>query len=368
MKKFIVLFFAVLLIAAAWFFLTDDATSPPVTESEKLNEMLRSAPISRITLHRGEIDTLVLPADRIIEPRITTDETFSTGEPTQVKPFGEHLVVMEYSSVNIAAITRDGETVAEIGGDELQRPSNIMSDGERLFIYDDGRKLIHIYDADYRFIESTPFNNSYYTQGSVVMNREHIAFQHEDASGFRVSESGRQLLSVVAKENPESIIFEAIPRIVPAGKHPGGYNNLILSMNNRSDIAAAFPALPYLFVYRNFEHHQSIVLDAEEFAEIENPDLTPFQPVMGEAVRISSLMELLYLRDNGDILLFSSGLLHHLRLQRSGSYSHYRSYALVRGDTGESIQNVSSLDTFPNQPQTMYATSQGILFELRLPE
>ena len=368
MKKFIVFFFVVLLIAAAWFFLTDDTPSPPVTESEKLNEILRSAPISWISLHHGEIDTLEIPAERIMQPRISTDETFSTGEPTQVKPFGEHLIVMEYSSVNIAAITIDGETVTQIGGNELQRPASIMSDGEQLYIYDDGRKQIHIYDADYELIESIPFNNSYYTQGSVVMNREHIAFQHEEASGFRVSESGRQLLSIVAKENPDSTVFEAIPRIVPAGKHPGGYNNLILSMNNRSDIAAAFPALPYLFIYRNFEHHQSIVLEAEEFAEIENPDLTPFQPVMGEAVRISNLMELIHLRDNGDILLFSSGLLHHLRLQRSGNYSHYRSYALVRGDTGESVQNISSLDSFPNQPQTVYAVSPGFLLEFRLPD
>lgn len=368
MKKFIALLLAVLLIAAAWFYLKKETPSPPVTESDELNKMLRGAPISWISLHQGDIDTLIIPAELIIDPRISADETFSTGQPTQVKPFGDHLVVMEYSSVNIAAITKEGETVSKVGGSELQRAANIMSDGDNLYVYDSGRTEIHVYDRDYTFQNSIRFPHPYYTQGSVVMNRQHIAFQHEEASGFRVSESGHQLLSVVAKDNPESTVFEAIPRIVPAGKHPGGYNNLILSMNNRSDIAAAFPALPYLFVYRDFEHHQSIVLEAEEFAEIENPDLTPFQPVMGEAVRISSLMGLVHLLDNGDILLFSTELLHHLRLQRNGSYSHYRSYALVRDDTGESIRNISSLDTFPNQPQTIYAVSPGILFELRLPE
>jgi len=369
MRKFVAIFLLLLLVALVWIlFIKEESTIAPETESEALNEMLREAPFSRILLHEGPMDTLVIPAERILEPRITTDETFSTGEPTQVVPFRENLVLMEYSSVNIAAITRRGEKIAQIGGSELQRPANIMSDGDRFYIYDDGRKQIHKYNEEYQLKESIPFNNPYYTQGSVVMNRNHIAFQHEEASGFRVSETDYSLLSVVSRQNPDSTVFEAIPRIVPSGKHPGGYNNLILSMNNRSDIVAAFPALPYLFIYRDFAHHQSIVLEAETFAEVDNPALTPFLPVMGEAVRISSLLDQVHMLDNGDILLFSFEQFHHLRLQRNGSYTHRRSYTLVRGDTGETISSVSSIATFPDQPDTIYIVSPGILFELELPD
>jgi hypothetical protein len=88
---------------------------------------------------------------------------------------------------------------------------------------------------------------------------------------------------------------------------------------------------------------------------------------MGEAVRISDLMDDLYLMDNGDILLFSIGQLNHIQLQRNGEYIFNQSYVLKRGDSGEVIQSISSIDGSSGQPRTFYIVSSGVLFEVELP-
>jgi len=340
---------------------------PPETESESLNKMLQSAPISWIDLNSSEIDTLMIPDSKIFVNRFSNDLTVEIGRPSQVKAFGDYLVLLEYLSPDITVVDREGNPVKKIDGD-FQRPASLMSDGDDLYIYDDDLKKIHVYNSEFEFQSSFPFEHPYYTHGSVLMNEKHIAFQHDEASGFRVSETDRKLLSVALREQPDTTLFEALPRIVPSGKQPGGFNNLLFSINNKNEIAAAYPALPYLFIYRDFELDHNIVLEAEHYEAVENPSLNPFEPEFGEAVRVSSLMNHIYLMDNGDILLFSFKLLHYLKNDSENGYDVYRSYALFRGDTGEQIQSINSMDAFPDNPNRFYATGTNVLFELILPE
>jgi len=345
----------------------DPPPPPPETESESLNEMLQGAPISWINLNSSEIDTLLIHDSKIFENRFSDDLTVEIGRPSMVKVFGGKLVTIEYLSPDVVVADKEGRPVKKIDGD-FQRPASLMSDGESLYIYDDDQKKIHVYNSEFEFQSSFPFEHPYYTQGSVLMNNNLLAYQHDEASGFRVSETERKLLSVAAKEKPDSTLFEAIPRIVPSGKQPGGFNNLLFSMNNNNDIVAAYPALPFLFIYRDFGHKHNIILQSEKFRNVENPSLNPFEPEFGQAVRVNNLINHIYLRDDGDILLFSFQLLHHLKNSSDEGYSHHRSYALFRGDTGAQIESVSSMDEFPDEPNRIYTTGMSTLFELNLPD
>lgn len=345
----------------------EDPPPPPETESESLNEMLQGAPISWINLDSSEIDTLLIPDSKIFLNRFSDDLTIEIGRPSMVKVFGDYLVTLEYLSPDVVVIDKEGKPFKKIEGD-FQRPASLMSDGDSLYIYDDGLKKIHIYNSEFEFQSSFPFEHPYYTQGSVLMNKNHLAYQHDEASGFRVSETDRKLLALASKEKPDSTLFEAFPRIVPSGKQPGGFNNLLFSMNSNNEIAAAYPALPFLFIYRDFEHHRNIILQSEKFSTVENPSLSPFEPEFGQAVRVNSLMNNIYLKEDGDILLFSFQLLHHLKNSSGDGYSHHRSYALFRGDTGEQIESVSSMDEFPDEPNRIFTTGMSTLFELDLPD
>lgn len=369
MKKLLIGIVAILLIVAAWYFLRNNTIPAPVTDSENLNALLRGAPINKIDLAESTPDTLLIPVEQVISPKIKLEEMFEPFSSTQAISFGDYLIMMEFMTDNVAAYTRDGDYVQKLADGRLSQAASITSNSDSLYIYDYGMKEIHIYNSSLSYQRSFPFDAPYYTQGSVQINENHIAYQNEDASGFRISNSGTNtLLSIAPLGQPDSRIADMIPRIVPSGKHPGGFNNLQFSLNERSDIVTSYPALPYLFVYRNFEQYRNILLVSSTYEEVENPDLTPFQPVMGEAVRISDLMDDLYLMDNGDILLFSFGQLHHIQLRRNGEYNYNQSQVLMRGDTGKIIQSVSSIDGSTDEPRTFYIVSSGTLFEVELPE
>ena len=373
MKKIVTGILAILLIAAAWYLISDESNvvPPPVTGSDALNSLLREAPIDRVDLTLGTFEQLDIPLDKVMALRIESNEMLEPFSSTQSISFGDNLVVMEFLTDNVAAYGNDGTFKKRLSGDFMSQAASISANNDSLYIYDYGNKVIHTYDRDLNYSRSFPFFMPYYTQGSLIVNDTHIAFQREEASGFRVGDSGvDQLLSVADIEKPNAPIVDLVPRIVPSGKHPGGYNNLIFSMNSRSDIAVAYPALPYMFVYRNFEPYRILKFESPAFETVDNPDLKPFEPVMGEAVRIDNLLGDVHLMENGDILLFSSGVLHYIQLQRNGGYQLERSFELVRGDSGEAISSVSSIDVADSDSDTVtiYLVSAGLMFEVELPE
>jgi len=358
-----VLFF---LLMVSYFGCKGDKPSIPETESNVLNELLQQAPVSSINLLQQEPDITIIPAENIIPLPESDGGTPVLDRPTQAHPFGDHLVVMQFRSADVAVINRQGQLVKRLGTEDgLEQPVGLMSDSERLYIYDDQKELLQVYDSDYVLRDSIPFNGPYFSQGSTVMTPSYIAYQPDEATGFRASSTGRHLLEIAPKEKPDSTVFRMFPRIVPAGKHPGGYNNLSFSINKNDEIVGAYPALPYLFIYRNFDHSYTILLESDRFTSVDNPPLKPTEPVMGEAVTVRSLLGHLHLMNNGDILLFSQGILHHIAYNE-GEYRLRRSVTLVRGDTGEEIGFVSSMEVHPTDPNRVIVTGDGVLFILNL--
>lgn len=368
MKKLLAGIFCVVLVFVTWYFVRDTSIPAPVTDSENLNELLRGAPINKVDLGAVTPDTLLIPADKVLSPEIEAAEMLDSFSSTQAIHFNDYVIVMEFLTNNIIAYTPEGEYHQRINEGEISQAASITANDTTLYIYDYGNKVIHSYDTDLRLELSFPFFAPYYTQGSIKINNTHLAYQREDASGFRVGNTEvTQLLTIADIEAREEPVAQLVPRIVPSGKHPGGFNNLQFSLNSRSDIVSAYPALPYLFVYRNFEQYRNIMLVSSTYEDVDNPELTPFQPVMGEAVRINNLMDQLYLMNNGDILMFSFGHLHHISLQRSGEYAYKKTYALVRGDNGKSVESISSIDESKSTPGTFYVISSGKLLIVDLP-
>ncbi len=351
----------------------DELKPPPVTESENLNNLLTDAPIVWINLNHAEIDTIIIPAEQIFEERLFVNESLYVANPIQIKTFQDRLVIIEFASGNVAATGRDGIPVQTIGRSgrgpgEFERPIAVMSNGTHLFIYDDGLKRISVFDEGFILTDTFSFTDAHYFNNKFRMSERHLVHQNNNASGFHASEPDGNLLHVRQIEYPDSVIFEAMPRIVPTGMHPGAYNNLLISVNSKDEILAAYPGLPYLFLYRDFSHEITIALEAVYFDTTENPGLRPYPPLDNEGVRVTGVLNHIYLKDDGDILITSFRLLHHLKPQPDGSYTHHRSYCLIREDTGEQIMTIRDLDFFPDDPDRMYAIGWGFIFELELPD
>lgn len=369
MKKLWIVLFALLIVAGAWYVFRNNTEPAPVTASDSLNELLMGAPINSINLSITTPDTVFIPAENVFSPEIEASEMLDSFSSTQAIHFGDYIIVMEFLTKNIVAYNLEGEFVKRFQSEKISQAASVTANSDSLYIYDYGNKVIHTYNEELINQQSFPFSAPYYTQGSIKINDTHLAFQREDASGFRIGLNGSDQLLVVSEiDQPEKFITELFPRIVPSGKQPGGFNNLMFSINNRSDIVSAYPALPYLFVYRSFKQHRNIVLSSSESNEVNNPGLAPFDPVMGEAVRINNLMDRIYLKENGDILIFSFGQLHHLRLGRNGNYEHGKSYVFMRGDNGDSIDSISSIDESQSQPGTFYVISSELLYIIDLPQ
>lgn len=371
MKKIYRIAIAAVVLAGVgtWVYLSGPGeTILPETESGVLNELLSSAPVSRIDLNAIREDTLMASFLELTRPSRSSDEMLERFQSTQVEVFGDYLVVMEFLTDNVAVFRKNGAFVRHLGGKDIIQAASLMSDGESLFVYDYGDARLHRYNRDLQYQESIPFSAPYYAQGSVTMNRNHIILQHEEATGFRVGESRDSLLIVVDKNDPDKEVFKAIQRIVPSGKHPGGFNNLVFSANDRSEIVAGFPALSYLFLFRNFEHVHTISLQTPDFDSVDNPPLTPFQPVMGEAVRIQNLIDQVHLTENGEILVFSFGLLHHLKPRRSGQFIHHKSYRVLNVRDESPVESVSSIGSSPDDSNTLYITSRGKVIRLDIPK
>lgn len=369
MKKLLTVIFALLIVAVAWYMVRDDSVPAPVTDSDRLNALLTGAPINSIDLSATIPDTVFIPAENVFSPEIEAAELLDSFSSTQAILFGDYIIVMEFLTNNVVAYSLDGDFVKRFQSENISQAATVSANTDSLYIYDYGNKVIHTYNADLINQRSFPFSAPYYTQGSIKINDTHMVYQREDASGFRIGENGSDQLLVVSQiDQPEKPIAELFPRIVPTGKQPGGFNNLMFSVNDRSDIVSAYPALPYLFVYRSFKQHRNIVLSSSASNDVDNPGLAPFDPVMGEAVRINNLMDRLYLKENGDILIFSFGQLHHLRLGRNGNYEHKKSYVFMRGDNGHSINSISSIDESKSQPGTFYIISSELLYIIDLPQ
>lgn len=369
MKKIALVGLVLCLLLLAWVYLNRSSTTPPPpeTESENLNELLRAAPISWIDLESTALDTLLISAENVIYPQLQGQGQEIFDNSIRAFPFHDNLVVFRYGSPEVYVFNKEGQRVQAIGAETLRRPSTIQSDGNELYIHDYDRKRMFVYDSDFSLVRDFSFENPYYMPGSVAMSKSHLAFQDEEASGFRVSRAKEHLLSVVEINEPESEVFSGVPRIVPAGKHPGAFNNLKLSMNTANTIVAGYPALPYLFVYDDFEHSQNIFLQSLRFDKVENPSLQPFDPVMGEAVRVNNLMDNIQVMDNGDILLYSMGILHHLERQPTGSYNLEKKYTLIREDSGEEINSVNSIARFPVGNTALYLSGMGSIIKLNFP-
>jgi len=361
--------FAIILLSCS----SDELRTPPVTESENLNTLLNSAPISWIDLENVVVDTLVIPENKIFEERLFVDESLYVSNPIQIKAFQNQLITIEFASGNVVALNKKGQPVQTIGRSgrgpgEFERPIAILSDGNQLYIYDDGLKRIQVFNSDLSLIDTFDFTDAVAFENKMRMNERFLVYQNSKASGFHAPEPQSNLLTVRRLDGLDSIYFEALPRIVPSGHHPSAYNNLWISINSDDEILTAFPGLPYLFLYSGFEHGKTIILESVHYDTTVNPSLRPYPPVDNSGVRVRGVLSYIHLLENGDILVLSYGIFHHLKLTSGGEYIYHRSYYLQREDTGEQIMMIRDIDSFPDDPYRFFALGWGFIFELTLPD
>lgn len=346
--------------------------TPSETESENLNKMLKAAPASLVNLDEKKPDTLIIPSDRIFEEKLLANDTLKlNSRPIQLRYFKDHLVTIEDGSGNVTVLNLEGTPVRRVTGNsddavQFERPISVTSSGQNLHVFDDGLKKMNVFDQEFHPTDSYELPDVSYAQNHFVMNSSFMAYQNENASGLFATDPEAPLLIVRPVDSPDSVHARLMPRVVPSGKQPGPHNNLTASMNSRNMLVSAYIGLPYLFVFDDFEHVHTVVLESSHFDSLENPPLTPADPEAGVASRVNRYYDYLHVHENGDILLMSNQILYHIKRTTDDDYEIHRSYYLLRGDNGKPVETILAMDHPPDDPSRIYAVGTGYLFEMNL--
>ncbi len=348
---------------------TDEVNVAPVTESESLNNFLSEAPISFVNLNVAKVDTILVLSENFHNDSFVNESLF-VGRPIKLLAFNEHIITIEFSSTNVVVSDTLGTPLQRIGRDgrgpgEFVRPTEIVTDGNFLYIYDDGLKRFSKFNADYRLIDSFDFTEMIGYQQITRMSNRFLVHLNYRASGIHAP-NYEKLMNVREISNLDSVYFESMPRIVPSGMQPSAYNNAIFSINNDNKIVSAYPGLPYIFVYEDFIHTQTIVLESDAMRAISNPSLRPVAEADMDRGRVAGILRTLHLLPNGDILLSNSRALYHFRKTVNGDYELHRKYIFIKEDDGERITSLQSISTRPQNPNKLYIVGWQLWFSAEI--
>ncbi|MCC5912930.1 MAG: hypothetical protein JJU46_01025 [Balneolaceae bacterium] len=356
---------------------SDSAPEPPVTPSEALNEFLTGASFQVIDLDAQPVDTIYITNDMILSEDLYLDDQVNLSRPTQIIPFQDYLILNGFMSANVIAIDpQTGVPAFRIGGEgrgpgEFIQPFEIMSDGESLYIHDTSLKRFSRFDYNFQFQENFPFEPLSGSPNAVkaVMNSDYIVYENHLSSGlFSVSENPT-ILEVATISKPDSVVKHLMPRIIPSGMQPGAYNRVHFTMSHDNRLAAVYAGLPYLFLFDQFEHLNTVQFQTSYIDSVNNPSLTPFPPRGNDGERVSSLyISQLYL-PNGELLLQTRGGIFRFRIGDDGHARLLANYYLKeKGYEGTGIRAIRGITYNPNDPLEIFSVGWEQIYKFRLPE
>lgn len=351
-------------------------TEPPVTPSEPLNDFLRGASFQVINLDDHPADTLLITAEMILTEEVFLDEDLYLNRPNGIIFHRDYLILNDFMSPNVIAIDPEtAEPLFRIGGEgrgpgEFIQPFEIMSDGENLYIHDTSLMRISVFDSDFRFVESFPFESIMGSPNDVkaVMNGDFLVYENGFSSGLFSATGNETMLEVAAISKPDSVLHHLMPRVVPSGMQPGAHNRFNFTLSRDHRLAALYNGLPFLFLFDRFEHHHTVQFLSEDFEKLDNPPLTPFAPRGNDGERVSgAYITQLYLPD-GELLLMARTGLYRFLIEDDHAELISRIHLEADGFEDTGIRGIRGITYHPNDPRRLYVIGWEQIYSFRLPE
>ncbi|MDZ7773033.1 MAG: 6-bladed beta-propeller [Balneolaceae bacterium] len=251
------------------------------TESEVLKTLIDETSLNTINLDQIPITDISLGPENIIQQdSVDADllltsptNTFAKGERVYITDLRQPTVLIaDTSNTIIDAIGRKGR-----GPGEFESVSAIFSSEEHIFIADGSLSRVNQYEYDtFNYIKSF---NIYVGLDDLAASNNYI---------FASTRSGaKNLTQVYNNAEPYAEYDSLLPRLIPMGKEPSGYNTFQIDATNGVTMAA-YPGFPYLFLFDdNLNLTSTIQFTADSFSDIDNPEAIPVDNIgrMEGAVR-----------------------------------------------------------------------------------
>lgn len=356
---------------------SQSAPEPPETASEALNEFLRGASFQVIDLDAQPVDTIYITNDMILNEDVFLDDQVYLSSPTKIILFQNYLILNDFMSPNVIAIDpQTGVPAFRIGGEgrgpgEFVQPFEIMSDGEHLYIHDTSMRRFSRFDHNFQFQKNFSFEPLSGSPNAVraAMNSDHIVYVNHLSSGLISARENHSMLEVATISKPDSVVKHLMPRVIPSGMQPGAHNNVHFTLSHDNRLAALYAGLPYLFLFDQFEHLNTVQFQTSYIDTLNNPSLAPFQPRGNDGERVSSLYNSQLYLPNGELLLQTRGGIFRFRIEDDGHTRLLANYYLKEeGYDGTGIRAIRGITYNPNDPLEIFSVGWEQIYKFRLPE
>lgn len=330
-----------------------------------------------IDLDTQPVDTIYITEGMILSEDLYLDDQVNLRIPTKIIPFRNYLILNDFMFPNVIAVDpQTGVPAFRIGGEgrgpgEFIQPFEIMSDGEHLYIHDTSLNRFSRFDQNFQFQENFPFESLSGSPNAVraAMNSDYIVYENHLSSGLISVTENPTMLEVATISKPDSVVKHLMPRIIPSGMQPGAYNNVHFTLSHDNRLAAFYTGLPYLFLFNQFEHINTVQFKTTYIDTLDNPSLTPYPPRGNKGESVSSLyISQLYL-PNGELLLQTRGGIFRFRIDDDGHARLLANYHLKeKGYDVTNIRAIRGITYNPNDPLEIFSVGWEQIYKFRLPE
>ncbi|MBR9917540.1 hypothetical protein GYB29_07635 [bacterium] len=237
----------------------------PQTESQVLNDFIRSAPLQYINLDEVPVVNIRLTSENMLFELGVTGVEENIGKLRSTLIVKDKLYAFEGAGDKIIQMNLDGKverTVARNGrgpGEVLNVFDMDKSDSV-ILVSDVSNSRIHMFDSKFNYIKSidgmramrVTINNTF------VGHIETLLRGIPDSSG---------LVNIAKIDSPKNNIAKVMPKIIPDGFQPGVFNGINFDINDQNEIAASYSRLPWMSIFDStFVLERTLIFESADFA------------------------------------------------------------------------------------------------------
>ncbi len=293
------------------------------TQSDILNNKVNSASIERLNLDKVEIETIALSEEQLLynpEAALAEGSDTQISHPMSVQAGRSNIYIEDVGYGSLLVLdpetgNLDRATTAGAGPGEHGSRFDLSVNDSLLLISDREHGRLNFYDKSAEFLKSeeTEPANLYGPINNDIM----VVSKHPGAEGF----DDGNLLKIVELDDRDEALATLMPKLIPAGMQPFVYSDLFYDVNDHNKLIASYLPLPWLFLFDlEFNHHQTIILEASRFQRLNRPKLEPVSPKEGEGMRAHRPINDLLILNNGDIAAVTGAGLVLLSKNKEGYY------------------------------------------------
>lgn len=324
-KKYFLIFFLLSCSNEA-----EQAITYPQTDSQVLNDFVRTAPLQYINLDEVPVINIRLTSDDMIYESggVDDEEILGSLGPTIIEK--DRLYAFERAERRIIQMNLDGEVEKTVvrngrGPGEVQSIMFMAKNDSLIFVADPGNARINIYDTN--FISSSHFNIKNPFLFIIEANNNYILYNNLNNIGLPFT----NLITISNIISPSDPVAKVVPKIVPDGFQPNSFNGTNFDINHQNEIAASYTFLPWMFILDStFSLERTLIFESADFA---NRKLLPFKiekenSSNSSALGYDSVIKNFKFLDDGDLYISDPLGIIHLKRKTDRNYEAVKIYKI----------------------------------------